>query len=92
MNCFEIYKRVEEDVDNEEISIFFFLNFMKFCYYEIGKDDDVINMRILCYFFEKVSVSSDYLNIIMEILGDFYCLIVRKIVEYIRGLFFKLSF
>lgn len=75
MNRFEIYKRVEEDVDNEEISIFFFLNFMKFCYYEIG-EDDVINKRIRRYFFEKVSVSSDYFNIIMETLGDFYRLIV----------------
>lgn len=91
MNRFETHKRAEEDVDNEEISIPLPLNFMKSCYHEIGKDDDAINTRILRHFSEKVSVSSDYLNITMEILGDLHRPIVRKIAEHIRGLLSKPS-
>lgn len=91
MNRFETHKRAEEDVDNEEISIPLPLNFMKSCYHEIGKDDDAINTRILRHFSEKVSVSSDYLNITMEILGDLHRPIVTKIAEHIKSLLSKPS-
>ena len=91
MNRFETHKRAEEDVDNEEISIPLPLNFMKSCYHEIGDDDDAINSRILRHFSEKVSVSSDYLNITMETLGDLHRPIVTKIAEHIRSLLSKPS-
>lgn len=68
-------------MDNDEISIVFFLNFIKFCYYDIEEDDDVINEWIWWFCFDNVSVSSDYLNIIMGMFGNLYCLIVIKIVE-----------
>lgn len=71
MNCFEIYKWVEEDVDNDEISIFLLLNFWRFCSYDIGDGDD-INRRILCFYVNKLSVGSDYLNIFMEMFFKFY--------------------
>lgn len=85
MNRFETHKRAEEDVDNEEISIPLPLNFMKSCYHEIG-EDDAINKRIRRYFSEKVSVSSDYLNITMETLGDLHRPIVSQIAEHIKSL------
>lgn len=91
MNRFETHKRAEEDVDNEEISIPLPSNFMKSCYHEIGDDDDAINTRILRDFSEKVSVSSDYLNITMETLGDLHRPIVNKIAEHIRSLLSKPS-
>ena len=90
MNRFETHKRAEEDIDNEEISIPLPLNFMKSCYHEIGEDDD-INKRIRRFFPEKVSVSSDYLNLTMETLGDLHLPIVTKIAEHIRSLLSKPS-
>lgn len=91
MNRFETHKRAEEDIDNEEISIPLPLNFMKSCYHEIGDDDDAINTRISLHFSEKVSISSDYLNITMETLGDLHRPIVTKIAEHIRSLLSKPS-
>ena len=91
MNRFETHKRAEEDVDNEEISIPLPLNFMKSCYHEIGDNDDAINTRIWRHFFEKVSVSSDYLNITMETLGDLHRPIVTKITEHVKRLLSKQS-
>ena len=90
MNRFETHKRAEEDVDNEEISIPLPLNFMRSCSQEIGEDDD-INNRIRRFYQEKVSVSSDYLNITMEMLGDLYRPIVTKIAEHINDLLSKES-
>jgi len=91
MNRFETHKRAEEDVDNEEISIPLPLNFMKSCYHEIGDNDDAINTRIWRHFSENVSVSSDYLNITMETLGDLHRPIVTKIAEHVKRLLSKPS-
>lgn len=90
MNRFETHKRAEEDVDNEEISIPLPLNFMKSCYHEIGEDDE-INKRIRRFYSKKVSVSSDYLNITMELLGDLHRPIVTKIADHIKRLLSKPS-
>ncbi|KAL9965717.1 hypothetical protein ACROYT_G029559 [Oculina patagonica] len=90
MTRFETHKRAEEDVDNEEISIPLPLNFMKSCYHDIG-EDDAINARIKRFYSEKVSVSSDYLNITMELLGDLHRPIVTKIAEHIKHLLSKQS-
>ncbi len=89
MTRFEVQKRAEEDVDNEEISISLPSNFMKSCYQDIGEDDDAINERITRFFPEKVSVSSDYLNLTMETLGDLHRPIVTKIAEHIKQLLSK---
>ena len=90
MNRFETHKRAEEDVDNDEISIPLPLNFMRSCNQEIGDDDD-INNRIRRFYQEKVSVSSDYLNITMETLGDLHRPIVTKIAEHVNNLLSKES-
>lgn len=90
MNRFETQKRAEEDVDNEEISISLPYNFIKSCYHDIG-EDDAINERIRLFYPEKVSVSSDYLNITMETLGDLHDPIVRKISEHVKELLSKQS-
>ena len=90
MNRFETHKRAEEDVDNEEISIPLPLNFMKSCYHEIG-EDDAINNRIRRFYSNKVSVSSDYLNITMEMLGELHHPIVTRIAEHIKVLLSKPS-
>ena len=90
MNRFETHKRAEEDVDNEEISIPLPLNFMRSCNQEIGDDDD-INNRIRRFYQEKVSVSSDYLNITMKTLGDLHRPIVTRIAEHIKDLLSKES-
>lgn len=89
MNRFEIHKRAEEDVDNEEISINLPLNFIKSCYHDIGEDDDAINTQIKRFYPENVSLSSDYLNITMEMLGDLHRPIVTKITEHIKSLLSK---
>lgn len=89
MNRFEIHKRAEEDVDNDEISINLPLNFIKSCYHDIGEDDDAINTKIKRFYPEKVSLSSDYLNITMEMLGDLHRPIVTKITEHIKSLLSK---
>ena len=90
MNRFETHKRAEEEVDNDEISMPLPLNFMKSCYHDIG-EDDAINKRIQRFYSENVSVSSDYLNINMETLGDLHRPIVTKIAERIKGLLSKES-
>ena len=90
MNRFETHKRAEEDVDNDEISIPLPLNFIRSCNQEIGEDDD-INNRIRRFYQEKVSVSSDYLNITMETLGDLHRPIVTKIAEHVNDLLSKES-
>ena len=90
MNRFETHKRAEEDVDNNEISIPLPLNFMRSCNQEIGEDDD-INNRIRRFYQENVSVSSDYLNITMETLGDLHRPIVTKIAEHVNDLLSKES-
>ena len=88
MNRFEIQKRAEEDVDNEEISISLPLNFMRSCNQEIGENEE-INKRIRRFYQEKVSVSSDYLNITMGTLGELYRPIVTKIAGHINELLSK---
>ena len=88
MNRFETHKRAEEGVDNDEISISLPLNFIRSCNQEIGEDDD-INKRIRLFYDDKVSVSSDYLNITMETLGDLHRPIVSKIAEHVRDLLSK---
>ena len=91
MNRFEEQKRAEEEVDNDEISIALPLNFMKSCYHDIGEDDDDINERIRRFFPENVSVSSDYLNITMGMLGNLHRPIVTKIAEQMKSLLAKQS-
>lgn len=91
MNRFEEQKRAEEEVDNDEISIALPLNFIKSCYHDIGDDDDAINERIRRFFPENVSVSSDYLNITMRMLGNLHRPIVQKIAEQMKGLLAKES-
>lgn len=88
MNRFETHKRAEEGVDNDEISIPLPLNFIRSCNQEIGEDDD-INNRIRRFYNDQVSVSSDYLNITMETLGDLHCPIVTKIANHIHELLAK---
>ncbi|KAJ7330655.1 hypothetical protein OS493_022270 [Desmophyllum pertusum] len=89
MNRFEIHKRAEEDVDNDEISINLPLNFIKSCYHDIGEDDDAINTKIKRFYPENVSLSSDYLNITMEMLGELHRPIVTRITEHIKSLLSK---
>ena len=91
MNRFEEQKRAEEEVDNDEISIALPLNFMKSCYHDIGEDDDDINERIRRFFPENVSVSSDYLNITMGMLGNLHRPIVTKIAGQMKSLLAKQS-
>lgn len=88
MNRFEIQKRAEEDVDNDEISISLPLNFILSCNQEIGDNDDINNKIRRCYK-DKVDVSSGYLNITMETLGDLYRPIVTKIADHIHDLLAK---
>ena len=90
MNRFETHKRAEEEVDNDEISIPLPLNFIKSCHHDIGQED-AINERIQQFNFENVSVSSDYLNMTMETLGDLHRPIVTKIAEHIKDLLSKES-
>ena len=90
MNRFETQKRAEEDVDNEEISIHLPYNFIKSCYHDIG-EDDTINERIRRFYREKVSVSSDYLNITMKTLDDLHRPIVSKISQHVKDLLSKQS-
>ena len=90
MNRFETQKRAEDYVDNEEISIPLPYNFIKGCYHEIG-EDDAINKRIRRFYSEKVSVSSDYLNISMDTLGDLHRPIVSKISRHVKDLLSKQS-
>lgn len=78
----------EEGVDNDEISISLPLNFIRSCYLEIG-DDDEINKRIRRFYPDKVSVSSDCLNITMKTLGELHGPIVSKIAEHVRYLLTK---
>ena len=97
MNGFETHKRAEEHVDNEEISICLPSNFMRSCSQEIGDDDD-INNKIRRFYppvpspedpekkVDRVNVSSDYLNITMEILGDLHRPIVTKVADHIEDL------
>ena len=85
MNRFETHKRAEEDVDNDEISIPLPLNFWRSCSHDIGDGDD-INKRITRYFADKLSVSSDYLNISMEMLSKLYQPIVSKIAGHVKTL------
>ena len=91
MNRFEEQKRAEEEVDNDEISISLPINFMKSCYHDIGEDDDAINRRIRRCFPESVSVSSDYLNITMGMLGNLHHPIVTRIAEQMKSLLAKPS-
>lgn len=90
MNRFETQKRAEDYVDNEEISIPLPYNFIKCCYHDIG-EDDIINKRIRRFYPEKVSVSSDYLNITMDTLGDLHRPIVSKISQHVKDLLSKQS-
>ena len=90
MNRFETQKRAEDYVDNEEISIPLPYNFIKSCYHDIG-EDDTINKRIRRFYPENVSVSSDYLNISMDTLGDLHRPIVRKISQHVKDLLSKQS-
>ena len=85
MNRFETHKRAEEDVDNGEISIPLPLNFWRSCNHDIG-DDDEINNRITRFYVDKLSVSSDYLNISMEMLSKLYQPIVSKIADHVNTL------
>lgn len=90
LNRFETQKRAEEEVDNDEISIPLPYNFIKSCCHDIG-EDDAINERIRRFYPEKVSVSSDYLNITMETLEDLHRPIVNKISKHIKDLLSKQS-
>ena len=90
MNRFETQKRAEDYVDNEEISIPLPYNFIKSCYHDIG-EDDTINERIRRFYPEKVSVSSDYLTISMETLGELHRPIVSKISQHVKDLLSKQS-
>ncbi|XP_022777848.1 heat shock 70 kDa protein 12A-like [Stylophora pistillata] len=90
MNRFEEQKRAEEEVDNDEISIALPLNFIKSCYHEIG-EDDAINKRVQRFCPKNVSVSSDYLNITMGMLGSLHRPIVTKIAEQMKSLLAKQS-
>ena len=90
MNRFEEQKRAEEEVDNDEISIALPLNFIKSCYHDIG-EDDAINGRIRRFCTKSVSVSSDYLNITMRMLGNLHRPIVTKIAEQMKMLLAKPS-
>ena len=85
MNRFETHKRAEEGIDNEEICIPLPLSFLRSCNHDIG-DDDAINKKIRRVFQEKISISSDYLNITLEVLGDLYRPIVTKIADHLRDL------
>ncbi|XP_022788648.1 heat shock 70 kDa protein 12A-like isoform X2 [Stylophora pistillata] len=85
MNRFEVQKRAEEEVDNDEISIPLPLNFINTCNHYIGKDE-AINERIRVFYSREVSVSSDYLNITMNTLGDLHRPIVTKIADRIQSL------
>ena len=91
MNRFEEQKRAEEEVDNDEISIALPLNFIKSCHHDIEEDDDAINERIRRSCPENVSVSSDYLNITMGMLGNLHRPIVTKIAEKMKSLLAKQS-
>ena len=90
MNRFETRKRAEDYVDNEEISIPLPYNFIRSCHHDIGEDDS-INERIRRFYPEKVSVSSDYLNISMETLGDLHRPIVSRISQHVKDLLSKQS-
>lgn len=90
MNRFEIQKRAEEDVDNDEISISLPLNFILSCNQEIGDNDDINNKIRRCYK-DKVNVSSGYLNVTMETLSDLHRPIVTKIADHIHELLTKNS-
>lgn len=90
MNRFEIQKRAEEVVDNNEISIPLPLNFILSCNQDIG-DNDAVNKKIARFYKDKVNVSSDYLNITMETLGDLHRPIVTKIADHIHELLAKNS-
>ena len=87
MNNFEIQKRAEEDVDNDEISFNLPLNFYLTCVQETGDND--INNKIRRSYRDKVRVSSGYLIITMETLGDLYRPIVTKIADHIHDLLAK---
>lgn len=88
MNRFETQKRAEEDVDNDEISISLPLNFMRSCNQEFG-DDEEINNRIRRFYGDKVSVSSDYLNMSMETLGELHRPIITRIADHVKDLLSK---
>ena len=88
MNRFETHKRVEEDIDNDEISIPLPFSFIRSCNQEIGSDDDV-NNRIRRFYKDQVNVMSDYLNISMKTLGDLHYPVVTKIADHIHELLAK---
>ena len=87
MNNFEIQKRAEEDIDNDEISFYLPLNFYLTCVQETGDKD--INNKIRRSYRDKVKVSSGYLIITMETLRDLYRPIVTKIADHIHDLLAK---
>ena len=91
MNRFEEQKRAEEEVDNDEISIALPVRFINSCHQDIEVDEDAINERIQRSCPENVSVSSDYLNITMEMLGNLHRPIVTKITEQMKSLLAKQS-
>lgn len=86
MNDFEIQKRAEEGVDNDEVSIVLPFNFVNAYSRLIGSDDD-INERLKAHYKNnEVNVSNGYLNLSLEVISGFFEPVVQKTADVIRSL------
>lgn len=86
MNDFEIQKRAEEGVDNDEVSIVLPFNFVNAYSRLIGSDDDINERLKANYKNNEVNVSNGYLNLSLEVISGFFEPVVQKTVEVIGSL------
>lgn len=86
MNDFEIQKRAEEGVDNEEVSIVLPFNFVNAYSRVIGSDDNINERLKSNYKNNQVNVSNGYLNLSLEVISAFFEPVVQKTVDVIKSL------
>lgn len=86
MNDFEIQKRAEEGVDNEEVSITLPFNFVNAYSRDIGSDENINERLKMNYKNNQVQVSNGYLSLSLEVISGFYEPVVQKTVGVIQSL------
>ncbi|XP_048588756.1 heat shock 70 kDa protein 12A [Nematostella vectensis] len=89
MSDFEIQKRAEHGIDNEEISIVLPYNFVNAYSQVIGTDDN-INESMRLYFREdEVTLRDGYMYVNLDIIKKFYQPVADKTIDLIKSLLNK---
>lgn len=86
MSDFEIQKRAEHGVDNDELSIVLPFKFVESYSRIIGTDDNINENLRLYYTKGEVSVGAGYLYVDLEIIETFYKDVIKKTVDMLSSL------